>query len=90
MFYKFCFLIDGRISFFLHYHPTHHPFSPVLNRQARALSGAGRPFPFLHSIFRFFLPCPQCIPRLCRPVQQHTGSRIHNKRTAHIRYGVLF
>ena len=41
MFYKFCFLIDGRIPFFLHYHPTHHPFSPVLNRQARALSGAG-------------------------------------------------
>ena len=40
MFYKCCFLIDGRIPFFLHYHPTHHPFSPVLNRQARALSGA--------------------------------------------------
>ena len=31
MFYKFCFLIDGRITFFLHYHHTHHPISPVLN-----------------------------------------------------------
>lgn len=55
MFYKFCFLIDGRISFFLHYHPTHHPFSPVLNRQARALSGARAVrFRFYILYFAFF------------------------------------
>ena len=55
MFYKFCFLIDGRIPFFLHYHPTHHPFSPVLNRQARAPSGARAVrFRFYILYFAFF------------------------------------
>ena len=55
MFYKFYFLIEGRISFFLHYHPTHHPFSPVLNRQARAPSGARTVrFRFYILYFAFF------------------------------------
>ena len=53
MFYKFYFLIDGRIPFFLHYHPAHHPFSPVLNRQARALSGrALKNIGFVNFIFK--------------------------------------